>query len=80
MSEPEYWAPSTRSCPRRSAPLTVNGQESYAQLSSDEAKPIDDIVENTGLNSSDVLATLLGIGDERLRPAAAGKLFNKIRL
>ena len=33
-------------------PLTSSGQKIYALLSSDEPRPIDDIVETTGLNSS----------------------------
>src|SRR5438552_11717101 len=41
--------------------LTGSGQKIYAMLSSDEPRPIDDIVEQTGLNSSDVLATLFDL-------------------
>jgi len=41
--------------------LTGSGQKIYALLSSDEPRPIDDIVETSGLNSSDVLATLFDL-------------------
>src|SRR5260221_5617512 len=42
--------------------LTGSGQKIYALLSSDEPRPIDDIVETTGLNSSDVLAQPIAFG------------------
>jgi DprA winged helix domain len=51
------------------ASLTGSGQKTYALLSSDDPRPIDDIVERTGLNSSDALATLF----ERICAATAGE-------
>src|SRR5579859_5128344 len=62
------------------ASLTGSGQKIYAQLSSDEARPIDDIVENTGLNSSDVLATLFELEMKGFVRQLPGKLFSKVLL
>jgi DNA processing protein len=62
------------------ASLTGSGQKIYATLSSDEPKPIDDIVENTGLNSSDVLATLFELEMQGFVRQLPGKLFSKVLL
>ena len=62
------------------ASLTGSGQKIYAQLSSDEPRPIDDIVENTGLNSSDVLATLFELEMKGFVRQLPGKLFSKVLL
>ena len=62
------------------ASLTGSGQKIYATLSSDEPRPIDDIVENTGLNSSDVLATLFELEMKGFVRQLPGKLFSKVLL
>ena len=60
--------------------LTGSGQKIYALLSSDEPRPIDDIVETTGLNSSDVLATLFDLEMKGFVRQLPGKRFSKILL
>jgi DNA-binding IclR family transcriptional regulator len=60
------------------ASLTGSGQKIYALLSSDEPRPLDDIVENTGLNSSDVLATLFDLEMKGFVRQLPGKLFSKV--
>jgi DNA processing protein len=60
--------------------LTGSGQKIYALLSSDEPRPIDDIVETTGLNSSDVLATLFDLEMKGFVRQLPGKQFSKILL
>jgi DNA processing protein len=60
--------------------LTGSGQKIYALLSSDEPRPIDDIVERTGLNSSDVLATLFDLEMKGIVRQLPGKQFSKILL
>src|SRR5579863_1348401 len=60
--------------------LTGSGQKIYALLSSDEPRPIDDIVERTGLNSSDVLATLFDLEMKGFVRQLPGKQFSKILL
>ena len=60
--------------------LTGSGQKIYAMLSSDEPRPIDDIVEGTGLNSSDVLATLFDLEMKGFVRQLPGKQFSKILL
>ena len=62
------------------ASLTGSGQKIYALLSSDEPRPIDDIVERTGLNSSDVLATLFDLEMKGFVRQLPGKQFSKILL
>jgi predicted Rossmann fold nucleotide-binding protein DprA/Smf involved in DNA uptake len=58
--------------------LAGSGQKSYALLSSAESRLIDDIVENSGLNSSDVLATLFDLEMTGFLQQLAGKLFSKV--
>ena len=60
--------------------LTGSGQKIYALLSSDEPRPIDDIVKATGLNSSDVLATLFDLEMKGFVRQLPGKQFSKILL
>jgi DNA processing protein len=60
--------------------LTGSGQKIYALLSSDEPRPIDDIVERTGLNSSDFLATLFDLEMKGFVRQLPGKQFSKILL
>jgi DNA processing protein len=57
--------------------LTGSGQKIYALLSSDEPRPIDDIVETAGLNSSDVLATLFDLEMKGFVRQLPGKQFSK---
>jgi len=49
-------------------------------LSPDEAQPIDDIVERSGLNSSEVLATLFNLEMKGIVRQLPEKLFSKILL
>jgi hypothetical protein len=49
-------------------------------LKADEPRLIDDIVEESGLNSSEVLGYALRDGNERHCPAIAGKQFSKVLL
>lgn len=50
--------------------LNPIGKKVYELLSAEQAGPIDDLVETTGLNSSEVLATLLDL--KRHHPATVG--------
>ncbi len=59
------------------ASLTGSGQKIYALLSSDDPRPIDDSVERTGLNSSDVLATLFDLEMKGFVRQLPGKQFSK---
>jgi DNA processing protein len=49
-------------------------------LSTDEPKPIDDIVESSGLNSSEVLATLFDLEMKGIIRQLPGKQFSKVLL
>jgi DNA processing protein len=50
----------------------------YGLLSTDEAKHIDDIVDQSGLNSSEVLATLFDLEMKGVIRQSPGKLFSKV--
>jgi len=52
----------------------------YEMLSAEEPKPIDDIVEECGLNSSEVLATLFDLEMKGIVRQLPGKQFGKILL
>ncbi len=52
------------------AALNQTGKRIYESLSIASAKPIDEIVERTGLNSSDVLATLFDLEMKGVRQIA----------
>jgi DNA processing protein len=60
--------------------LTDSGQKIYALLNSDEPRPIDDIVERTGLNSSDILATVFDLEMKGFVRQLPGEQFSKILL
>jgi len=62
------------------ASLNPSEKKLYELLSSDEAQPIDDIVERSGLNSSEVLATLFNLEMKGIVRQSPGKLFSKILL
>jgi DNA processing protein len=49
-------------------------------LSTDEPKHIDDIVERSGLNSSEVLATLFDMEMKGIIRQTPGKQFSKVLL
>jgi predicted Rossmann fold nucleotide-binding protein DprA/Smf involved in DNA uptake len=57
--------------------LVSSEKKIYDLLNSDEAVHIDDIVERSGLNSSEVLATLFDLETKGRMP---GKQFNKVLL
>jgi DNA processing protein len=60
--------------------LTPNEKKLYDLLNSDEPQPIDDIVERSGLNSSEVLATLFNSEMKGILRQLPGKLFSKVLL
>jgi len=57
--------------------LTPSEKKIYELLSADEPRPIDDIVETSGLNSSEVLATLFSLEMKGIVRQLPGKQFNK---
>src|SRR5216684_7895898 len=64
------------------AAASLNGSEKklYELLSAEEARPIDDIVERSGLNSSEVLATLFDLEMKGIIRQLPGKQFSKVLL
>jgi predicted Rossmann fold nucleotide-binding protein DprA/Smf involved in DNA uptake len=73
LTKAEQPAPSRRN-ELLAASLDSSQEEIYELPSSDKAVHIDDIVERSGLNSSDVLATLFAAGMNRIvrqRPGTA---------
>ncbi|HLZ11891.1 MAG TPA: DNA-processing protein DprA [Candidatus Acidoferrum sp.] len=62
------------------ASLNPSEKKLYEMLSPDEPQPIDDIVERSGLNSSEVLTTLFDLEMKGIVRQLPGKLFSKILL
>jgi DNA processing protein len=62
------------------ASLNSSEKKIYELLKSDEAVHIDDIVERSGLNSSEVLATLFDLEMKGIVRQMPGKQFNKVLL
>jgi DNA processing protein len=62
------------------AALNSSEKKLYEMLNSDEPLPIDDIVEQSGLNSSDVLATLFNLEMKGIVRQMPGKQFSKVLL
>ena len=64
------------------AAASLNGSEKklYELLSADEPKHIDDMVERSGLNSSEVLATLFNLEMKGIIRQLPGKQFSKVLL
>lgn len=62
------------------ASLNSSEKKVFEMLSSDEPLPIDDIVERSGLNSSDVLATLFNLEMKGVVRQMPGKQFSKVLL
>jgi DNA-binding MarR family transcriptional regulator len=62
------------------ASLNSSEKKIYELLNSDEAVHIDDIVERSGLNSSEVLATLFDLEMKGIVRQMPGKRFNKVLL
>jgi DNA processing protein len=64
------------------AAAALNGSEKklYELLSADQPVPIDDIVERSGLNSSEVLATLFNLEMKGIIRQLPGKQFCKVLL
>ena len=60
--------------------LNASEKKVYEQLSAEEARHIDDIVERSGLNSSEVLATLFGLEMKGVIRQLPGKRFSKVLL
>jgi len=62
------------------ASLSGSEKKLYELLNADEPKPIDDIVERSGLNSSEVLATLFNLEMKGIIRQLPGKQFSKVLL
>jgi DNA processing protein len=64
------------------AAASLNGSQKklYELLNAEEPMPIDDIVERSGLNSSDVLATLFDLEMKGIIRQLSGKQFSKVLL
>jgi DNA processing protein len=62
------------------ASLNASEKKVYEMLSTDEARLIDDIVERSGLNSSEVLATLFNLKMKGIVRQLPGKQFSKLLL
>jgi DNA processing protein len=62
------------------ASLNSSEKKIYELLSLDESKHIDDIVEASGLNSSEVLATLFDLEMKGIVRQSPGKQFSKVLL
>jgi DNA processing protein len=64
------------------AAASLNGSEKklYELLSAEEPIPIDDLVERSGLNSSEVLATLFNLEMKGIIRQLPGKQFSKVLL
>jgi DNA processing protein len=62
------------------ASLNSSEKKIFEMLSPDEPLPIDDIVERSGLNSSDVLATLFNLEMKGVVRQMPGKQFSKVLL
>ncbi len=62
------------------ASLNSSEKKIYDLLSVDEPKPIDDIVERSGLNSSEVLATLFDLEMKGIVRQLPGKQFSRVLL
>ena len=60
--------------------LTPAAKKIYALLSAEETRHIDDLVETTGLNSSEVLATLFDLEMKGIVRQLPGKQFSKVLL
>jgi DNA processing protein len=60
--------------------LSATERKIYELLSAEEARPIDDIVETSGLNSSEVLATLFNLEMKGIVRQLPGKQFSKVLL
>ncbi|MGC2830355.1 MAG: DNA-processing protein DprA, partial [Candidatus Acidiferrum sp.] len=60
------------------ASLNPSEKKIYELLSAEESKPIDDIVERSGLNSSEVLATLFDLEMKGIVRQSPGKQFSKV--
>jgi DNA processing protein len=60
--------------------LNPTAKKIYALLSAEETRHIDEIVETTGLNSSEVLATLFDLEMKGIVRQLPGKRFTKVLL
>ncbi len=60
------------------ASLNTSEKKLYELLSAEEARPIDDLVERSGLNSSVVLATLFDLEMKGIIRQLPGKQFSKV--
>jgi DNA processing protein len=69
-------------CVTGSAAAALDGSENklYELLSADQPVHIDDIVERSGLNSSEVLATLFNLEMKGIIRQLPGRQFSKVLL
>lgn len=62
------------------AALNASEKKLYGLLSAEQPVPIDDLVERSGLNSSEVLATLFNLERKGIIRQLPGKQFCKVLL
>jgi predicted Rossmann fold nucleotide-binding protein DprA/Smf involved in DNA uptake len=60
--------------------LGASEKKLYELLNVEETRHIDELVENSGLNSSEVLATLFDLEMKRVVRQLPGKQFSKVML
>jgi DNA processing protein len=60
--------------------LSATEKKIYELLSVEESRPIDELVESSGLNSSEVLATLFTMEMKGIERQLPGKQFTKVLL
>ena len=60
--------------------LTASQRKIYESLSAEQSRHFDEIVDPTGLNSSEVLATLFELEMKGIVRQLPGKQFNKVLL
>ena len=60
--------------------LSTTEQKIYGMLSAEEPRHLEELVENSGLNSSDVLATLFSLEMKGIIRQLPGKRFAKVLL
>ena len=60
--------------------LSPTEKKIYELLSAEESRPIDSLVEASGLNSSEVLATLFDLEMKGMVRQIPGKQFSKVLL
>jgi predicted Rossmann fold nucleotide-binding protein DprA/Smf involved in DNA uptake len=75
----KWWNPAQRNLMLEEG-LNPTAKKLYELLSAEESRHIDDLVETSGLNSSDVLATLFDLEMRGIVRHLPGKQFSKVLL